>query len=408
MNSVKRVKLSSIPENLLVKEAAGSENKDNSATEVKEALAGISKTFEDKTEALQKSNDAMQVEIKNLNAAIRRAAGGEAREEDDEKAKNVKAHTKAYASYFRKGLETGLAELEEKALSIGSDPDGGYTVPDATSNRIVERIFETSPMRSVAASETISTQAVDIMLDDGEFDFGWVGETQSRPDTANSQLGKIRIDVHEIYAQPTATQQLLDDNVFNIENWIATKVSSRFARAENTAFITGNGVDKPRGILTYANRADPEVYERNTLERTVIGAGTAITADGLITMQGTLFEEFQNTAVWFMKRATWTQVRLLKDNENRYLVGDGSLNGSPTRTLLGRPVIFADDMPAVATAALSVAYGDFGEGYMVVDRMGIRTLRDPFTNKPFVKFYTTKRTGGAVINFQSIKLGTTS
>jgi HK97 family phage major capsid protein len=289
---------------------------------------------------------------------------------------------------------------EYKSLTAENDPEGGYLVRPEISNEIIKKIFESSPMRELSDGITISTDEWQSLYDDDEPDVGWVGETETRNDTDNAELKMISIPVHEIYAQPKATQKLLDDAAINVEQWHAGKVSRKFAREEATRFILGDGVKKPRGILSY-----PAGDGFGLVEQINSGGAGTYTGDSFIDLQGALIEDFQANATWLMRRATSTGVRKLKDSQGRYLwsVG-GDLNGGPQNFLLGAPVRFAADMPAAAADALSVAYGDFREGYKVVDRIGIRILRDPYTLKGFVKFYTTKRVGGGVQQFQAIKL----
>jgi HK97 family phage major capsid protein len=204
--------------------------------------------------------------------------------------------------------------------------------------------------------------------------------------------------VHELYAQPKATQKLIDDAAIDIEAWLADKVSTIFAKKENTAFISGDGVGKPRGILTYSDGTS-----WGTIEQVASGSSGAVTADKLLELYYSLKEDYAVNATFLMNRSTVEAVRQLKDNTNQYLWSPGLHLGAPD-TLLGVPVYQAADMPVPAADSLSIACGDFKSAYQIVDRTGVRVLRDPFTDKPFVKFYSTKRVGGDVINFEAIKL----
>jgi HK97 family phage major capsid protein len=313
------------------------------------------------------------------------------------------AYKSAFQTYMRKG-DQALSSDEIKALSVGTDPDGGYVVNPDLSGRIVMKVFETSPMRAYASVQVISTDALEGLFDLNEASSGWVGETDSRTETNTPQLGKWRIPTHELYAKPTATQKLLDDAEINMEAWLAGKVAEKFARDEATAFVTGSGINRPRGFLTYASGTTLP----GTIERFITGVNGAFAAapnggDVLINALYGLKAQYRANATWFMNRATTTLTRKLKDTDGAYVWSPGIAAGQPA-TLLGYPVASFEDMPDPATDSLSIAVGDMREAYQIVDRIGIRTLRDPFSSKPYVEFYTTKRVGGDVVNFEAIKL----
>lgn len=316
---------------------------------------------------------------------------------------DMNAYKSALDAYLRKEERT-LSADEVKALSVGSDPDGGYVVHPDLSGRIVMKVFETSPMRAYASVQTISTDALEGLFDLNEASSGWVGETDSRAATNTPQLGKWRIPVHEIFAKPQATQKLLDDASINMESWLAAKVADRFARQEAAAFVNGDGTSKPRGFLTYANGTTLP----GTIEQFKTGVNGAFAAapnggDVLINALYGLKAQYRANATWAMNRATLKLTRKLKDSDGAYLWSPGIAAGQPS-TLLGYPVASFEDMPDPATGTLSIAVGDFREGYQIVDRIGIRTLRDPYSAKPYVEFYTTKRVGGDVVNFEALKL----
>lgn len=309
----------------------------------------------------------------------------------------------AFDTFIRKGEEVMGVE-ERKALSVGADPDGGYVVNPDISGRIVMKVFESSPMRAYASVQVISSDALEGLFDLNEASSGWVGETDSRTETNTPQLGKWRIPTYELYAKPKATQKLLDDASINMEAWLASKVAERFARDEANAFVVGNGVNKPRGFLTYGSGTTLP----GTIEQFPSGVNGALAAtpdggDVLINALYGLKQQYRANATWFMNRASTRLVRKAKDSNGSYIWVPGIAAGQPA-SLLGYPVAAFEDMPDPATNSLSIAVGDMREAYQIVDRLGIRTLRDPYSAKPYVEFYTTKRVGGDVVNFESIKL----
>ena len=310
----------------------------------------------------------------------------------------AKEHKKAFCEYLRKGSETALNNLETKALSVGSDSDGGYLVSPQMSNNMVKTIFENSPMRKIANIETISSESLEIIEDNDEAAAGWTTETGVVSDTATPTIGKATITAHELYAQPKATQKLIDDSAVDIESWLGEKISQIFSKTENSSFINGDGSGKPRGILSYTAGTS-----WGQIEQITSGADGAISADNIMELYYSLDENYATNASFLMNRATVEEVRKLKDSNGHYLWNLGLAAGQAD-TLMGAPVYQAADMPIPATGSLSIALGDFKAGYQIVDRTGIRILRDPFTEKPFVKFYATKRVGGAVVNFDAIKL----
>lgn len=301
----------------------------------------------------------------------------------------------SFGHYLRSSDERAI---DQKALSVGSNPDGGYLVPTAQSSRIVQMIRESSPIRRLATVETIGTAELEIPIDVGDLDCGWVGEEQARPETGTPQTGIQKIPVWEIYAKPRATAKLLEDAAINMEQWLAGKIGDKFGRVEATSFVIGNGVNKPRGILSY-----PGGNGRGKILRKKSGHATLITADAIVSMPYQIKSAYLANAVWLMKRSTVLAVMLLKDQQNQYLWRPGLTTGQPS-TLGGFNVEMGDDMPVVAGGALPIAFGDFRRGYTVVDRLGITTLRDPYSAKPFVEFYSRKRVGGDVVDFDAFAL----
>ena len=303
------------------------------------------------------------------------------------------------------GIPEHRQEAELKTLIAGINPQGGYFIRPERSATMIRRIFETSPIRNLANIETTSSDALDFIIDDNEAAFGgWVGETSSRGNSGTPNIGLLTIPAHELFAQPLATQKMLDDAGFDIEAWLSRKVTDKISREENTAFVLGDGSQKPRGFLSLDAWAVNGTYERNAIEQISSGAAADFTGDGVKQLQNSLLESYQANAVFGIKRAAWENIITLKDGNGAYLLDPRSLKIGDDLTLLGKRVIFMDDMPVVEADALAMVYGDFSVGYSIVDRLGFRVIRDELTSKPFIKFYTTKRTGGDVTSYESLKI----
>ncbi len=353
-------------------------------------------------EHLNKINQALDNQKARMDAletaANRPYAAFEAKYDGNDSA-TYSEYRKAFCNYLRKGMDAGLETLESKALSVGSDVDGGYLVTPAMANNIVKTVQANSPMRELASIETISTDALEIIQDYDEATAGWTTETGTIIETNTPQIAKATISVHELYAQPKATQKLIDDSAIDIEQWLADKISEIFYRMENAAFISGTGSGQPTGILSYTAGTS-----WGEIEQISSGSSGVVTADSLVNLYYSLDEEYAQHSTFLMNRSVVQSVRLLKETStDQYLWNPGLAAGTPD-TLLGVPVKEAADMPVAAADSVSVALADFARAYQIVDRIGIRVLRDPYTEKPFVKFYSTKRVGGAVVNFDAIKL----
>jgi HK97 family phage major capsid protein len=317
-----------------------------------------------------------------------------------------RAYKAAYRTYAAKG-ERFMSAAEEKALIVGADPSGGYWVPPDTGGRIITRVFDLSPIRQIASVQTISSDRLEGVADIDESSSGWVGETQARTDTTTPVIGKYDIPVREIYAQPKASQKLLDDAAVDIEMWLAAKVSDRFARQEGNAFVAGDGVLRPHGFTQYPTAATSDATRAwGTFEHIATGvsgdfAGTT-PADILFDIEAAFRPGYLANAKWVTRRSVIQKLRKFKATTNEYL-WQPSLQGGRPNLLIGYPIVMAEDMPALGANSLSLALGDFNAGYQIVDRIGIRTLRDPYTSKPYVVFYTTMRVGGGALNFEAIK-----
>jgi len=315
-------------------------------------------------------------------------------------------HKQAWDSYMRRGDTLDLRGLELKALSRQSDPDGGYLVPSETEAEIARTMSEASPIRAIANVRQVSGASLKMPIATAGAQAGWVGEADTRPETAAPVLSELEFPTMELYAMPAATQSLLDDSAVNIEEWLASEVQVAFAEQEGSAFVTGDGVRKPRGFLAYDTVAD-SAWSWGRLGYMASGASGAFDPanpqDALVDLVYALKAGYRANANWVMNRSTQGEIRKFKDADGNYLWQPGLAAGQPA-TLLNFAITEAEDMPDIASDATALAFGDFRRGYLVVDRLGVRTLRDPYTRKPYVLFYTTKRVGGGVQNFEAIKL----
>ena len=315
-------------------------------------------------------------------------------------------HKAAFDGYIRRGDEAALRALEAKAMSAGSGSDGGYLVPPETDSEIGRRLTSVSPIRSLATVRRVSSAVLKKPFATAGLASGWVAETAARPQTTTPQLAELSFPTMELYAMPAATQALLDDAAVDIEAWIAGEVDVVFAEQEGTAFVTGDGVNKPKGFLAYTAVADGS-WSWGNLGYIATGAAGAFASSGpsdvLVDTIYALKAGHRQNASFVMNRKTQGAIRKFKDADGNYLWHPPAGVGQPA-SLMGFPIAEAEDMPDVAANALAIAFGDFRAGYLVVDRAGVRILRDPYSAKPYVLFYTTKRVGGGVQNFEAIKL----
>lgn len=320
-----------------------------------------------------------------------------------------RAYRDAFAKALRQDSRT-LSSDEFKALSVGTDPDGGFVVPADMSGRVVTRLFETSAMRAYADVVPIGTDALEGLNDlNTGVSGGWVSEKAARTETGTPQLGRWRIEVFEQYANPAATQTILDDAVIDLEGWLSAKTADIMARTENTAFVTGNGVGKPRGFTDYSTAATADASRSwGVFEHVNTGGSGAFAASNPADVFFDLIGAFKDgvlgaNARVFTRREVVTAVRKFKESTTgNYLWQPGLQAGQPQQ-ILGFPVAIMQDMPTLASGSLSLALGDMRRAYTIVQRQGLRTLRDPYTNKPYVMFYTTARVGGGAIDFEALK-----
>lgn len=371
--------------------AAFKEANNKELADIKKGLADVVQTEKvDRINAtigdLQKAIDETNVKLATAQLG---APGNSSREKDPE-----------YSAAFRAHMRRGEVQA---SLNKGTDSDGGYLAPIEWDRTITDRLITVSPMRSVCAIQQISTQGFSKLFNNRGAASGWVGETAARPATATPTFSSLTYTVGEIYANPAATQQLLDDAEISLESWLAGEVETEFAYQEGAAFLSGDGTNKPRGLLNYITGGTAAaVHPWGAIAVVPSGEAAALTADSLLDLTYALPGEYTGNARFMMNRSTHGVVRKLKDGQGNYLWQPSYQAGQPA-SLLGYPITEMPGMPDVAADATPVLFGDFKRGYLIIDRIGVRVLRDPFTNKPYVNFYTTKRVGGGLLNPDVLK-----
>jgi len=312
----------------------------------------------------------------------------------------------AFLRYMRAGDATAVASLEAKSLSAGTEAEGGYLAPEVTERIIAAAIRDISPIRQIASVREIGSISFKKPVSLGDGAAGWVGESGARIETAAPTLSAIDFPTMELYAMPAASQTLLDDAVVDIEQWLADEVQTEFAVQESAAFVGGDGVNQPRGFLSYTivENSAKGVSELGYVATGADGDFPASNpADVLLDLIYTPKQAYRANGRFVLNRSVLAQLRKFKDADGNYLWQPSSQAGEPAR-LMGYPVTEAEDMPDIASDSHSIAFGDFRRGYLIVDRVGVRVLRDPYSAKPYVLFYTTKRVGGGVQDFDAIKL----
>lgn len=307
--------------------------------------------------------------------------------------------------FLRKGMEPGF---EQKKLSVGTAAEGGLAVPTEIDAIIERTIASLSPIRSIANVVKVGTASYRKLVAVGNMASGWVAETAERPETATPTFAEVAPPMGEIYANPAASQAMLDDAMFDVEAWLAEEIAGEFARAEGVAFVNGTGAGQPKGFLTYPVATGSDgARPWGTLQVVASGSAGAFAAtnpaDRLIDLVHALRAPYRQGAVFVMSSNTLATVRKFKDADGAFIWRPGLGEGQPA-TLLGYPVVEADAMPDIAANSLSVAFGNFRAGYVIAERGETAVLRDPYSNKPYVHFYATRRVGGAVANSEAIKL----
>ena len=365
------------------------------------AIAGFVSDFKEFSHGvnakLQKQDDRMnkldRKTMMNSRTALAHAASEDA------------PHQKAFAAYLRTGDDDALRglEMEGKALATSIAADGGYLVDPQTADTIQGTLSSTASIRSIASVVNVDATSYDVLVDQSEMGAGWATEASAVAETETPKIERISIPLHELSALPKASQRLLDDSAFDIEGWLAGRIADKFARAEANAFVAGDGIDKPTGLLTYPTVTNDSWTWGNLGYVPSETAGGITRADPIIDLVYALGAEYRANATFVMNSKTAGHIRKLKDNDGRFVWVDGLAMGEPAR-LLGYRVLIAEDMPDIGIDAMAVAFGDFAAGYTVAERPDLRVLRDPFSAKPHVLFYATKRVGGAVSDFAAIKL----
>ncbi|MEP3345271.1 MAG: phage major capsid protein [Litoreibacter sp.] len=316
-------------------------------------------------------------------------------------------HQKAFQAYLRSGDDDGLRglEVEEKGLTTAVAADGGYLVDPQTSDTVATVLKSTASLRAIANVVNVEATSYDVLVDHTELGFGWATEAAS-PETDTPQFDRISIPLHELSALPKASQRLLDDAAFDVEGWLAGRIADKFAAAESEAFIMGDGVDKPKGFLTHT-AVDDAIWAWGNIGYIATGVdgdfASGTPAESIVDLVYSLGARYRSNAAFVMNSKTAGAVRKMKDADGRFLWSDGLAAGEPAR-LMGYPVLIGEDMPDIASGETAIAFGDFSKGYTVAERPDLRILRDPFSAKPHVLFYATKRVGGDVSDFAAIKL----
>jgi HK97 family phage major capsid protein len=372
------------------------------ALEVKNAIAGFLGEFK----AFQSE---MKMKLKNQESqlAMLSAKSIAATRPPLERAVDHEApHKRAFAAYLRSGDDEGFRGLEGKALNSQVAAEGGYLVDPQTAAEIVGVLRSSASVRAIANVVSVEATAFDVLVDHTEIGAGWASETTATAETDTPRVDRITIPLHELAAMPKASQRLLDDSAFDVEGWLAQRIADKFSRAEAAAFVAGDGQEKPTGFLTYP-KVDNDIWAWGSLGYVPTGEdgdfSASDPADAIVDLVYALGARYRANAAFVMNSKTAGAVRKMKDADGRFLWSDSLAASEPAR-LMGYPVLVAEDMPDIAQGAFAIAFGDFRAGYTIAERPDLRILRDPFSAKPYVLFYATKRVGGDVSDFAAIKL----
>lgn len=380
-------------------QTADRDSKSRSEAERKEMLAKVNDAVTAASDAKKAADEAI---LKANRIAV---SGGDTKGERPEDAE----HKKAYMDFIRKGVDAGLGDIERKALSIGTSADGGYALPKQLADQVQAKMVDISPIRSLATVVQTSSNDYRRIFDVRGTASGWVGETAARTATNTPQLAELPAFMGDLYANATASQWSLDDIFFNAEGWLTDSIATEFARAQGAAFVSGSGTNQPKGFTAYTTAATADSGRAfGTIEHVATGVAGDFAAsnkgDTLVSIVYKLKAAHRAGATWVTNKAILGEIRAFKEaTTNAYMWQPGLAAGQPDR-LLGYPIVESEDMPAKAANALGIAFGNFRNGYCVVDRVGVRALRDPYTNKPNVQFYVTQRVGGMLLDSEAIKV----
>jgi HK97 family phage major capsid protein len=373
----------------------------NTATAIKESLDNIQNTTLERFEDHARTIKALETRTDRLEAFTKRPGLLPSHDNDNH---NLKAERDAVAHFLRHGSDAKLREVQA-SMSVGSDPDGGYFSLPSFSQGITKKLFDATPMRQLARVVNVPSGSDWIEpIDNSDIGASWVGEQQSRPATATPQLGELKVPLDELYALQPVTQKLLDDSTFDLGGFVQDKITDKFIRAEGTAFVSGDGVGKPRGFLSYNVVATKDASRKwGDLQYLPTGSASAITSDSLKDCVWGLRTPYRAGSAWVMNSTTAGVVDKLKDGQGNYLWRESYVAGVPP-TLLGYPIYICEDMPDIAGNSTPIAFGNFKLGYVIIDRPGLRLIVDNLTSKPLVQFYAYRRVGGGVANSEAIKL----
>lgn len=369
--------------------------------EVKQAMTGFVSEFKGFQGEIEKKIKQTEERLTMLDRKSKFAARPHLSASTDEGA----PHQKAFNAYLRSGDDDGLRglELAGKSMTTAVNSDGGYLVDPQTSDTVQSVLHSTASIRAIASVVNVEATSYDVLVDHTDVGAGWATEAGSQSETSSPQIDRITIPLHELSALPKASQRLLDDSAFDIEGWLAGRIADKFSRAEAAAFINGDGLDKPRGVLNHS-KIDNDVWAWGSIGYVPTGVdGDIDDGDAIVDLVYALGAQYRANATFVMNSKTAGLVRKLKDADGRFLWADGLAAAEPAR-LMGYPVVIAEDMPDAANDSYSIAFGDFHAGYTIAERPDLRVLRDPFSAKPHVLFYATKRVGGDVSDFAAIKL----
>ena len=352
---------------------------------IEEKLNGLEDINQEITQAKQ-AQEGIKEQVENLETVMRRPNSGF-------EAKQIDESLVAFEAYCRKGLE-GLDDAEKKALTVSNDSTGGYLAPPEYVRELLKTVTEISPVRSIARVRSTGQRSIQVPKRSSQFSAAWVAESGTRSETTGYEVGLEELPAHELYALVDISEQNLEDTVFDLEAEMQSEFAEQFAKAEGTAFVSGNAVGKPEGLLT-----NGDVSEVNS------GNGTALLADGLITLVHSIKSEYGRNGTFMFNRGTLSAIRKLKDTAGQYVFQAGmSLQAGVPNTILGYPYVEATDMPDVGAGAYPVLFGDFRRAYMIVDRVALAVTRDPFTQATSgnVRYIARRRVGGQVIQAEAV------